>query len=286
MIQLGLTGWPLSHSRSPQIHSLALKLAGLEGEYRLYPTDPEKPNSLLALLGQVRSGQILGLNVTIPHKETVIPYLDKLSESAVAIGAVNTINLRDGLLFGDNTDAPGFTADLQNNGLDINYSPSEAIVFGAGGSARAVFHSLLMAGWQIHVFVRNVEKSRQAISDFHGKGYPGGIKMYSYHELGAILRSAKIDLVVDTTPLGMAPNIDGCAWPNGLRMPQNALLYDLVYNPTETTIMQLARSQGLRASNGWGMLVEQALLSFEIWTGRHIERAWFSTAFEQMNTQP
>src|SRR3972149_5723580 len=113
MIQLGLTGYPLGHSLSPKLHAAAFKSVGLDGEYQLYPVSPDDRSGLPQLLGRVRSGELLGLNVTIPHKQVVIPFLDELSPSARAIGAVNTVYLKDGKLIGHNTDAPGFTADLK-----------------------------------------------------------------------------------------------------------------------------------------------------------------------------
>src|SRR5450759_1277704 len=113
MIQLGLTGYPLGHSLSPKLHAAAFKSVGLEGEYQLYPVAPDDPSGLPQLLGRVRSGELQGLNVTIPHQQTVIPLLDELTPSAKAIGAVNTVYLKDGKLTGHNTDAPGFIIDLK-----------------------------------------------------------------------------------------------------------------------------------------------------------------------------
>ena len=114
-LRLGLTGWPLGHSLSPKLHSAALQALGLEGEYRLYlvPPLPEGQEQLKTLVKQVRAGEITGLNVTIPHKQAVLPLVDELTPAARAIGAVNTLYLWDGRLVGDNTDAPGFLADLR-----------------------------------------------------------------------------------------------------------------------------------------------------------------------------
>ena len=114
MMHLGLIGHPLGHSLSPKIHTAALKACGLQGEYSLFPIAPEDMQGLKDLLTRVRGGEIHGLNVTIPHKQNVIPLLDELTPTAQAIGAVNTISMRNGKLVGDNTDAPGFLADLQN----------------------------------------------------------------------------------------------------------------------------------------------------------------------------
>ena len=111
MIQLGLIGYPLGHSLSPRIHKAALDFCGLKGDYSLFPVSPDDPQGLNDLLARVREGKITGLNVTIPHKQNVIPLLDELTPTAEAVGAVNTISVRNGTLMGDNTDASGFLAD-------------------------------------------------------------------------------------------------------------------------------------------------------------------------------
>jgi shikimate dehydrogenase len=148
--KLGLIGYPLSHSLSPQIHTAALQSRGLKGDYSLFPIHPEDKQGLEDLLSRIRSGEIHGLNVTIPHKQNVIPFLDELTDTAGSIGAVNTIYLRNDKLIGDNTDAPGFLADLKLliDSAVFNFQPS-ALVLGAGGSARAVVYALVIGGWKV-----------------------------------------------------------------------------------------------------------------------------------------
>src|SRR6185503_3612303 len=152
MIHLGLIGYPLGHSLSPRIHSAALRACGLVGDYSLFPIQPDDKEGLKDLLARGCSSEITGLNVTIPHKQNVIPLLDQLTATAEAIGAVNTIYLRDNKLVGDNTDAPGFLADLKKflakfsstvSGEGIGLREKKGLVLGAGGSARAVVYALL-----------------------------------------------------------------------------------------------------------------------------------------------
>jgi shikimate dehydrogenase len=167
-LQFGLTGWPLGHSLSPQIHAAALNALGLSGSYRLLPAPPlpEGAAELQATLSQVRRGQLQGLNVTIPHKQAVIPWLDELSAAAQAIGAVNVIYQRGDRLTGDNSDAPAFLADL---GRFLSASPDyhekgehrQAFVIGAGGSARAVVYALLQDGWRVSLAARRVQAARE-----------------------------------------------------------------------------------------------------------------------------
>ena len=151
VFQLGLIGYPLGHSLSPKIHTAALRACGLEGDYSLFPIAPDDKQGLKDLLNRVRAKEIHGLNVTIPHKQNVIPLLDELTPTAKAVGAVNTIYLREDKLIGDNTDAPGFLSDLKKFlaespspflGEGLGVRGKSALVLGAGGSARAVVHDL------------------------------------------------------------------------------------------------------------------------------------------------
>ena len=263
MVHLGLIGYPLRHSLSPEIHIAALKACGLEGDYSLFPVSPDDKQGLKSLLNRVRTGEITGLNVTIPHKQNVIPLLDKLTPTAQAIGAVNTIYLRDDRLIGDNTDALGFSADLkkflttetQRHG-DIN-----ALVLGAGGSARAVVYALVNSGWNVTIAARRIEQAQELAASF--TNYELQITNYE----SFIHHPSTFNLIVNTTPLGMAPNADQSPWPENLPFP-NASVYDLVYNPRETKLVKDARAQGLSATTGLGMLIEQAALAFELWTGQ------------------
>ena len=263
MVHLGLIGYPLRHSLSPEIHIAALKACGLEGDYSLFPVSPDDKQGLKSLLNRVRTGEITGLNVTIPHKQNVIPLLDKLTPTAQAIGAVNTIYLRDDRLIGDNTDALGFSADLkkflttetQRHG-DIN-----ALVLGAGGSARAVVYALVNSGWNVTIAARRIEQAQELAASF--TNYELQITNYE----SFIHHPSTFNLIVNATPLGMAPNADQSPWPENLPFP-NASVYDLVYNPRETKLVKDARAQGLSATTGLGMLIEQAALAFELWTGQ------------------
>jgi shikimate dehydrogenase len=263
MMHLGLIGYPLGHSLSPKIHAAALTACGLQGDYSLFPIAPDDTQTLSDLLARVRSGEIRGLNVTIPHKQNVIPLLDELTPTAQAIGAVNTISMRNGKLVGDNTDAPGFLADLKRFlttetqpplGM-IRHGEKSALVLGAGGSARAVVYALIHDGWNVTLSARRPEQAQQLAANYQLL-------------ITTDLRLATFDLLVNTTPVGMSPNVDASPWPSNIPFPPNAAVYDLVYNPRETKLVRDARAAGLSATTGLGMLIGQAALAFEIWTGR------------------
>ena len=266
MIQLGLIGYPLGHSLSPKIHSAALKACGLEGNYSLFPIHPDNKQGLNDLLARVRSGEITGLNVTIPHKQNVIELMDKLTPTAQATGAVNTIYLHENKLIGDNTDAPGFLSDLKRflTTETRRHGDSNALVLGAGGSSRAVVYALINDSWNVTITARRIEQAQQFVNSFtnHALRFTDSISN---------IELSNIALIVNTTPIGMIPNIDQSPWPENLSFP-NAMIYDLVYNPRETKLVKDARAQGLKATTGLGMLIEQAALAFEIWTGNNPPR--------------
>lgn len=278
---LGLIGYPLGHSLSPKIHTAALKACGLEGSYSLFPIHPDDKDGLKDLLARVRAGELHGLNVTIPHKQNVIEFMDDLMPTAEAIGAVNTIHLREGKLIGDNTDAAGFLADLKKNmaespspkmGEGLGVREKSALVLGAGGSARAVVYALLTDGWDVTVSARRIEQAQELVSQF---------KNADAAELNVkTFQLSNFQLIINTTPLGMTPNIDQSPLPENLSLPLNAFVYDLIYNPRETKFVRGARVQGLRATTGLGMLIEQAALSFEVWTGHTPPRDVLWTAVD------
>jgi shikimate dehydrogenase len=261
MIKLGLIGYPVSHSLSPKIQNAALKASGLDGEYSLYPIAPDDMSALKALLERVRSGEMVGFNVTIPHKQNVIPFMDKLTPTAQAIGAVNVIYLRGDKLIGDNTDAPGFLADLKKflTTETREHGDLNALVLGAGGSARSIVYALFHDGWNVAIAARRLEQAQQLASQFEG-AIPAELNLQTF-------QLSNIQLVVNTTPLGMTPNIDQSPLPENIAFSKSTKIYDLVYNPRETKLVRDARAQGLSAITGLGMLIEQAALGFELWTG-------------------
>jgi shikimate dehydrogenase len=204
----------------------------------------------------------------------MIEFLDELTPIAQAIGAVNTIYPRDSQLIGDNTDAQGFLSDLtkflDNHQLSIvnRKSPianrKSAIVLGAGGSARAVVYALLNDGWRVTLAARRIEQAQELLDSF--ANYQLQITDFSSFTL------YPSTLIVNTTPLGMTPDIHSSPLPANATLSSGTFVYDVVYNPRETKLVRHAKAQGCQATTGLGMLVEQAALSFEIWTGHNPPR--------------
>lgn len=267
-VHLGLIGYPLGHSLSPQLHRAALASARLDGDYRLFPIPPGEDGreAISALISLLHQGDLHGLNVTIPYKQHVMRLVAELSEVARAVGAVNTLyQSRDGTLVGENTDVPGFLRDLTR--LMGGTGPGQALVLGAGGSARAIVYALAANGWSVKVLARRVEQAAALVFEI-GVVLPGKahLEVMPLSEENLTL-SENVNLVVNTTPLGMYPQITGCPWPEKIPLPNHATIYDLVYNPAETVLVRRAREAGHLAACGAGMLISQAALSFQRWTG-------------------
>lgn len=263
----GLIGWPVAHSLSPRLHQAAFQAIGLRGEYHLFPVDPDTADpSLDILLAKLRSGEIHGLNVTVPYKEHLLSRVDHLSAGALAIGAVNTLFVQHGQIIGENSDAPGFLKHLSRfNLLEIGRS-LRCVILGAGGSARAVAYALAQAGHQGYVAARRQEQASRLVADLNRH-------LDNYTHLKSIgfdpeaIRQITPDVLINATSAGMLPHEHQSPWPENIPLPESCQVYDLIYNPPQTCLIQQARQEGLVATNGLGMLIEQAAISFEFWTG-------------------
>lgn len=276
MSRVGLLGYPLSHSVSPAMHNAAFAALNLPGRYELLETPAEELPDLVA---QLRQDKWLGANVTIPHKARVIELLDEIDPSATGIGAVNTIVRNEARLIGYNTDVTGFQVDLQSHGVEI--AADNVIILGSGGAARAVTAALIPGGAQIQYITPLIDEAGQLIEDLV-KPAGTGAEILPWEDDS--FASADGRLVVNATPVGMSPDVASCPWPDDIPLPKGAFVYDLVYNPAETMFMKRARTEGLGAGSGLGMLVEQGALAFELWTGktpsREIMAAAAQTALE------
>lgn len=258
---IAILGDPVEHSRSPAMHNAAFAALGLDYVYVALRVDEA---DLRRAITGVRALGISGLNVTVPHKEKILPLLDRLTPRARAIGAVNTVTWKGSDLCGDNTDAEGFLMAVRKMGFRPR--GRSAIVLGAGGSARAVVWALARSGVRsLRVLNRTPEKARSLRPLVHGQG---GIQ-FSIGSLEAA-SDAKVvggaDLVVNCTSLGL----DGRSHPP-FRVdatPAHCMIYDLVYGPNSTSLVRTAAAVGRRAEDGRGMLLHQAGLAFRLWTGR------------------
>jgi shikimate dehydrogenase len=250
VVKLGLIGFPVEHSLSPAIHEAALRAAGLSGSYKALKTPPQ---FLRARLQEIRR-EYVGVNVTIPHKESVMAYLDELTSEARAIGAVNTILCKEHRLIGYNTDGLGFISGLDEAG--IPYRNQKTLVLGAGGAARAIAYALRERGAHVAVYNRSMERARELCKEF-------GLHLVSEPLLDTAVRSC--DLLINTTSVGLK-DPHSSPLPEGL-LPREGAVVDIVYNPAITRLLSEAHKAGLLTLGGLPMLVWQGALAFELWTG-------------------
>ena len=270
----GLIGWPVSHSFSPVMHNAALAVLGLNWVYVPLPVPPDRVGD--AVRGLPALG-FQGVNVTVPHKQAVMPFLDEISPAAQAIGAVNTILVEQesGRLLGFNTDWRGFLADLVAKEVEVN--GRHCLVLGAGGSARGIVYALFQAGGRVLLLARRPEQAYQLAADL-GNGFVEEIR--SLAELESTAAQTKAPLIINTTPLGMSPHVNGSPWPDDVPVPAGSFVYDLVYNPPETRLMRQALDAGCHACNGLGMLLRQGAISFALWTGSDPDLSVMQEALE------
>jgi shikimate dehydrogenase len=260
----GVIGWPVSHSLSPRMHNAAFAALGLDWAYVPLPVPPERVGD--AVRGLVALG-FAGANVTVPHKQAAIPFLDELTPVARAIGAVNTIVVRpDGSLLGDNTDGGGFMADLKSQMANGKWQIEHALVLGAGGAARAIVYALVEAGTSVAVVNRTADRAFELCQTI-GSALPHATDRLSAHAFPDALDdlTTEADLIVNSTSLGLHEG-DPMPWDAAVAFRPGRVVYDLIYNrPTE--MLALARAQGATALDGLGMLVHQGARAFELWTG-------------------
>ena len=257
---LGVMGWPIAHSLSPVLQNAAIEEAGLDYVYISLPVPPEKLKEAVAGL---RAMQFSGWNVTIPHKQAIMAELDVVDEDARIIGAVNTVVNRDGHLTGYNTDYIGFMQPLTQQG----FSPKgkEATILGAGGAARAVIWGLLRAKVRrITLGVRNPAKAERLAEEFASYGE---IQVLHWEDGAFSDHLAVTDLLVNTTPLGMYPHVEGMPPVDWTKLKKDALVYDIIYTPERTRFLSEAQAHGHAIINGEGMLAGQGAAAFTLWTG-------------------
>ncbi|MBO4226931.1 shikimate dehydrogenase [Bradyrhizobium neotropicale] len=250
-----LIGWPAAHSRSPLIHHYWLRKLGIEGGYNIEAIPPE---GFAEFVLHLAFHGFVGANVTIPHKERALA-LSLPDERARAVGAANTLWYEGGELRSTNTDVEGFVNNLDASAPGWDQA-TEALVLGAGGSARAVVFGLLDRGMQrIHLVNRSIERARALADQFGSRVEPAG-----WDALADLLPRA--GLLVNTTSLGMHGQ-PALALDVGF-LPPNAVVADLVYVPLKTPLLAAAEGRGLKTADGLGMLLHQAVRGFELWFGQ------------------
>jgi shikimate dehydrogenase len=257
-----LFGFPLGHSISPAMQNAALRAREIrDTEYITMPTPPEKMDEMLVAL---RAPDCLGANVTVPHKQTILPHLDNLTALARDIGAVNTILKRAASnggveLIGENTDAYGFIQALRVRRIDPR--GTRAVILGAGGGAAAAAYALAEAGAREIVLLNRSLTRAVELADRLNRKFPQlalGINDWD--------APGRAQLVIQATPAGMSPRANESPLPDRCVLARHAIAFDLVYNPPATEFLKRARAQGARVIGGLEMLIYQGARAFELWT--------------------
>ncbi|MDE0018432.1 MAG: shikimate dehydrogenase [Candidatus Poribacteria bacterium] len=259
---VGVIGDPIEHSRSPQMHNAAFAKAGLDYVYVPFHV---RPNDLAAAIAGFKATNVVGINVTLPHKQAVILHLTSISREAELIGAVNTLTFTDEGIHGDNTDAPGVLRALaENENMSVPVGEN-VVVLGAGGAARAVVVALALAGVaSITIANRTVERAVALAEEMRQKT---GISMQGLGLADAQLPVAVREsmLLINTATVSMDathPLLISADW-----LQPNTIVYDIVYTPPVTPLMRAAAARGCETLGGIGMLVHQGAIAFEKWTG-------------------
>ena len=247
----GIFGYPIEHTLSPLMHNTAFKDLMLDNCYVPFLVNPA---DLTNAVQSIKALNMLGVNITVPHKENVMPLLDNIDKEAAFIGAVNTITNVDGKLTGYNTDGRGFMSSLEEEGVSVE--GKEVLIVGTGGACRAVSYYLSEKASKLSLFDIDRQKAEKLSNDL--KEIRDNI-----HLLDNIEDAGSPDMIINATPLGMRPEDPSPIAPEQIR--SGMVVYDLVYK--NTALLQEAVRKGAKAINGSGMLLWQAVLAFELWTG-------------------
>jgi shikimate dehydrogenase len=266
---VGIIGWPLQHSFSPTMQNAAFAHVGLNWVYLAFPFPP---HNLDEAIRGLRALGVRGFNVTAPYKQALLPYLDEMSEVAKALGAVNTVIVREDAtngkrrLYGDNTDVEGF---LQAMSIHLGQIPHErAIILGVGGAARAVAYALSKIGFRVVSFVaRHLERGQTLLKEIEHWEFCTTFDLVSFQEVNRLAWAEDVSLLINATPLGTWPEVGVSPLPDSFCFPAHWLVIDLVYNPPKTSLLKHAEKAGAVVINGLDMLVHQGALSFRAWCG-------------------
>lgn len=259
---LGIIGDPVEHSLSPVMHNAAIAKLGLDYIYVPFPV--AQANLEQAILG-FTAVNVQGFSITIPHKQQVIPLLSEITEDAINIGAVNTVWRTASGWKGTNTDAFGFMAPLKT--IERDWTKITPVILGHGGAARAVIAGLANLGCpEINIVGRNPDKLATFYQSWqHAPTITSLLKIHNWDNLASLIPAA--DLLVNATPIGMFPNIDGTPVNAELmqKLKSDAIAYDLIYTPNPTQFLKLAQAEGAHIIDGLEMLVQQGVAALEIW---------------------
>ena len=274
---LAVIGDPVEHSLSPVMHNAAIAELGLD---YVYVALPVKAKDLAAAIAGLEAIGLIGFNITIPHKQAIIPFLSHVSPAAKMVGAVNTVWRTETGWNGTNTDVEGFLTPLKT--VKLEFSQISPVILGNGGAARAVVAGCAQLGCpEIHVVGRNSTKLDQFQQSWVNTSLQGAVKVHSWSELPGLLSQTK--LLVNTTPVGMYPHVDRSPIEADLmqKLQPGIVAYDLIYTPSPTQFLKQAQAQGATTIDGLEMLVQQGAAALEIWLQQPVSATVMRRSLQQ-----
>jgi len=264
--KLAVIGDPIAHSLSPALQNFLIRHFALPFTYEALQI---RQNDLPEMMQRLRNGEFCGINVTLPHKQTVLSFLDEVEVTAARIGAVNTIVVEDGRLIGYNTDACGFSRSLETAGIAV--ANRKAFVLGAGGATRAVVFALLQANvGQIIVCNRSAARAETLITAFAKHATANQLQCVPWSGRADWINKNEVNLLINATRVGMHPHDDESPLPDHVFTDQMAVA-DLVYNPVQTRFLRAANFVGAQIVSGLGMLIYQGVAAMELWSRRQLD---------------
>ena len=271
----GVIGHPIEHSMSPPMHNNAYKQLNMDYVYVAFHVQPEDIEKLIT---SAKTLGICGLNVTIPHKTTIIPYLDEIDETAKKIGAVNTIQFKDNKAKGYNTDGIGAIKSIQEY---TTLQDKNILILGAGGASKAISFSLINENINsLTIANRTKENAEQLIENIKKQTNFTKIQYHTINDVDEIIED--MDIIINTTPIGMYPHHEVKPPIKTDNINKNHIVMDIIYNPLETQLLKQSKENGAQTINGTSMLINQGLVSFEIFTG---EKATYKSFEEALLNQ-
>ena len=263
MKRFAVIGNPVAHSLSPQIHEYVYKQLGIDADYsKIQCTEKQIPK----IIKRLRSSQLNGINITLPLKQSFIPYLDVIGEHAQTIGAVNCISVKNGKLFGHNTDWIGFQKALENAKIQVD--GATCIVVGAGGAARSVLFALAMNKvGKIILINRTIERAESLKRHIESFFSDIKIKIGEWREIGK--QELHQTLIINCTSVGMTPDVNDCPVPENILLPSQTII-DIIYSPFQTKLCRIGHSLGAKTQSGLMMFIYQALASLDVWFSEQI----------------
>jgi len=272
---IGLIGCPVEHSLSPKLHNAIYKKYGMDCVYLAFDIKKEE---LHDAINGFRALSFVGFNVTVPHKQNVLQYIDELDKEAQAIGAVNTVKIENGRLKGYNTDGSGFIGSLKNRGVSVK--GMNVLVLGAGGSARAICVYLAKEGANTINILNRTKSNAETLAEHIRIYYP----FININVIGKQdLKSLNPDIIINTTSVGMWPMTDDSPL-NEYNFNSDQIVVDIIYSPLKTKLLKDASSAGCTVINGLDMLVGQAVKSIEIWTSTAVDHNYGMHVLLEKNT--